>query len=132
MPVYRCANCQEEAEHPAPGKCLPCGLDAKEEPRDAASLVELAVIHFDPPHKAIKGRGKGHAACNPKLKIGRGVAHATGEREHVTCPGCKFSTAFGEALDAPVGPTEDIKIGNLDLTRERKHVAVNEAGEVVG
>lgn len=111
MPVYRCTNCKREAEHPAP-RCEPCGLDPARDPRDAPLVVELAAIHFDPPHATVKGRGLGHAACdpaNPRLKVGVGAAF-TGEREHVTCPACRASAAYAAAEGVAVGPPADMTL----------------------
>lgn len=110
MPIYRCDNCGNEAEHATP-KCVPCGLDPKADPRDAASLTELQTIHFDPPHATVKGRGLGVAACDPKLRVGAPACVATGERAHVTCPKCKAAPAYAAAEGVAVGPSEAMRLG---------------------
>jgi hypothetical protein len=107
VPLYRCANCRRVAEHPAP-RCEPCGLDPAADPRDATYLAELAVVHFDPPHRTVFGRGLGHAACDPKTRVGVGASF-TGERDHVTCPACRAAAAFAAAAGVPVGPADTIR-----------------------
>ncbi len=110
MPIYRCENCGGEAEHPTP-KCVPCGLDAKAEPRAAAVLTELATIHFDPPHPKVTGWGLGHAACDPKIKIGHDDARFSGQRDAVNCQRCKTSALYAAAEGVTPGVREDMKVG---------------------
>lgn len=105
MPLYRCANCGNEAEHAAP-KCEPCGLDPKADPRDAQLLIELVTIHFDPPHAKVTGRGLGHAACDASKKVGRGPDRFTGERDVVNCAACKASEPFNAAAGVAPMPQD--------------------------
>lgn len=114
MPLYRCANCGNDAEHPTP-KCVPCGLDPKNEPRAVQMFTELVTVHFDPPHAVVAGWGLGHAACDPTKKVGRVQDRFTGEREVVNCSACKASEAFAGAATKPPRPHESIdKVGKAE------------------
>jgi hypothetical protein len=102
MPMYRCLNCKGEFQADKPA-CAACELDATTNPRDAQYIVELAVIHYDPPTR-IAGRGKNVAACDPKIRVGLRAgagpgAMLSGEKGAVTCPACKASEAFTADAD---------------------------------
>lgn len=97
--LIRCGNCTREFEAPKLA-CEPCGLDATTNPRDADILTELVAIHFDPPTR-IKGRGKNHAACDPKLRAG--AVRVTSAPTAVTCTACKASKEFTDADGADNG-----------------------------
>lgn len=126
MPLYRCLNCLREAESPT---CEPCGLDSAKDPKDARSIVELCILHFDPPHPTVRGRGLGHAACDPRMKVGTGAMY-TGEKSVVNCPACKESSAFtskgtpaATMLEMPVVPIDDagmplVSAGGVSLAEE--------------
>ena len=93
-----------DAEEPV---CEKCGCDARE-PRYSDVVVQLAVIHFDPPDEKFVGRGKNYLACNPKRHVGGYMA--TGNTELVNCKKCKDTEAFkGVAAD------EDKALGTLDI-----------------
>ncbi|HYH63262.1 MAG TPA: hypothetical protein VD866_01045 [Urbifossiella sp.] len=110
MPLYRCFNCDKVADHPAPGKCVPCGLDPATDPRADSIVIKLETIHFDPPHATVKGWGLGHAACDPTKKVGTADMRATGERDHVNCPRCRESAAFAAAEGKPATAHESVKL----------------------
>lgn len=117
MPLYRCLNCRREFELDKPA-CSHCGLDPAADPRDAQSLVELVVIHFDAPHRSVTGRGVGHAACDPKLKVGSGVV-ATGEKKAVNCRKCKASPAYLDPATPAPAPAETVRVGDLEAERQK-------------
>lgn len=104
LKLYRCVNCRREFEAERPA-CVPCGLDPAKDPRDAAYVVECVRIHLDPPTH-IQGRGKGHAACDPKLRVGRPGMQFSGEPRAVNCEACKATAEFkaAEAGELPIGP----------------------------
>lgn len=90
--LFRCLNCAKdfEAEKPA---CAGCGVDPAADPRDAGLIVPLVLTHFDPPAQRV-GRGRGHAACDPKLRVGSPRCAFTGEPAAVNCPDCQKAEAF--------------------------------------
>ena len=121
MKLYRCHGCEPpavfEAARPA---CPACGADPARDPRDKALVVELAVVHLDPPHPTRPNRGLGHLACDPAVAVPRGDGvRFTGEPVAVTCRACRQTDAFrrltpaggvpaeadAEVLVAPAGPT---------------------------
>lgn len=102
--IVRCNNCKGEFESPTLA-CAKCGLDPAKNPRDAEWLVKLEVIHFDPPTN-VAGRGKNHAACDPKLTLG-GNRRFTGEPVAVTCAKCKASDVY-KAANGEANGTIDI------------------------
>jgi hypothetical protein len=91
MPLFRCLECRKEFEAALPA-CTACGIDPAADPRDADLVVPLVTVHFDPPTRRT-GRGCGHAACDPKLKVGAGAAFS-GEPRAVNCAACKASAPF--------------------------------------
>lgn len=101
MSLFRCLECRAEFEAPVPA-CAACGIDPAKDPRDADLVAPLVTIHFDPPHRR-KGRGMGHAACNPGLKVGHPGCAFTGEPLAVNCAKCKASAAFVAAEGAGNG-----------------------------
>jgi hypothetical protein len=112
VPLYRCLHCKAEFDAPRPA-CAACGLDPAKDPRDASQFAEMAVVHFDPPSH-VEGRGKGFAACDPKVRYG-GDRRFTGEPAAVTCPACKTSEALAAAGSAHNGvlnmPVQNLKGG---------------------
>ncbi len=92
MPLFRCLECRAKFEAAAPG-CAACGIDPAARREDEGVVVQLVVTHFDPPTKRA-GRGKGHAACDPKVKVGRPGLAFTGEPDAVNCPACKAGAEF--------------------------------------
>ena len=114
MQLYRCLNCTNdkglpgkefEAKNP---ECPVCQADGN-------LVVQLECIHFDPP-SGKPGRGKRHAACNPKLKIGSmGVAGLmmSGEPSAVNCKACQATDAYRIEADlrgVPVIPAHLDKV----------------------
>lgn len=93
--LWRCLQCKKEFEAAAPA-CTDCEIDPKKDPRDKDLIVEMRLIHFDPPSKR-EGRGLGYAACNPGLKVGRGNHGFTGEPDAVTCAKCKATEVYATA-----------------------------------
>jgi len=97
--LYLCYNCAS-AEHPM-GKPfeadLPvcaCGVDGRV-PEMAAYIAKREVIHFDPPHDILKGRGKRKHACSDEA-VGRGPM-AAGHPAAVTCAKCTATEVYREA-----------------------------------
>ena len=95
---YRCTNCGTEfvADKPA---CATCAIDATTDPQAAHVIHALVVVHYDPPHAKIKGRGRGHHACDPSQRVGK-KGRATGEARNVNCDACKATPAFQDAVKA--------------------------------
>ncbi len=95
MPTFRCYDCRHEFEVDGAklSECPECGASGD------SRIAKLEVIHFDPPavepspDRPHIRRGKHHAACNEKLKVGRG-ARFSGETGAVTCEECKATEAF--------------------------------------
>lgn len=102
--LFRCLNCAKdfEAEKPA---CAGCGVDPAADPRDADLIVPLVPTHFDPPSKRV-GRGRGHAACDPKLRVGAPRCAFTGEPVAVNCAACQKTEEFIAADGFSSGPVD--------------------------
>jgi len=121
MRLFRCRNCNREFRADVPA-CEACGLDAAKDPRDAELVVPLALIHLDPPTH-VEGRGRGHAACDPKLKAaakdpralapGEPVVMFTSEPTAANCPACKVTPEYAAALagETPVRPSAALRVG---------------------
>lgn len=92
--TFRCYDCghEFEAEGKAPA-CPECGAAGEQ------AIAKLETIHFDPPavepnpEKPHVRRGKHHAACDEKIKVGRG-GRFSGEPTAVTCAKCKATDVF--------------------------------------
>lgn len=124
MKGWRCYNCNNDKGDPGldfygdKPICPKCGLDGTNQ-RYRGLFAALKVIHFDAPDPALaKGsgrhtRGIGHAACDPKLKVG--TVQATGEPTVVNCPACRESQAWIDA-DKTVNfnPEDDFPV-SIDL-----------------
>lgn len=111
MTLYRCGNpkCKSpefEADKPV---CPACGLDGTN-PRYAAYITRLEIIHFDPPDPIIETRGMGYCACDPKLSS-TGGRRSTAAHAAVTCSACKASAAFKETYTAPIHSKLDVGDG---------------------
>lgn len=128
---YRCQNqdCSEDpagrlifdfwAEDPV---CPKCQADQRH-PKRGVLIVELEVIHFDPPSK-YRGLGLGHLACNSAYQPGQllGGKHvmATGDPGSVNCPNCRESDFWKEAKKASSGmvpPAADLLL-NIDAGKQ--------------
>lgn len=104
---FRCqnANCSEdrhgrlifdfEANEPV---CPKCGCDARD-PRYADTVIQLEVIHFDPPDERLAGKGKNILACNPRRRVGATV-RASGDPTVVNCPACKATDAYQKTVES--------------------------------
>ena len=104
MPLFRCLNCMNEftAEKPS---CADCELDPAKDKRHAEFFLPLLIHHFDPPTK-VEGIGKGHAACDSRIKVGRiykPKCMFTGETSAVNCPACKATDEFKKAEGSSPG-----------------------------
>jgi len=110
MPLYRCLECRAEFEADKPA-CARCGIDPATDPRDADIVVPLVTVHFDPPSKR-RGRGLGHAACDPQIRFGAVGAAFTSEPGSVNCAACKASEVFLAAGGASNG------VAKFPLTRK--------------
>lgn len=101
MKLYRCYGCDDKKGQPGldfesdTPVCPNCGADPRSDPRDATIVIELANIHFEPPHPKRKGRGCGHLACDPKKSVPCGESTKfTGEPSAVTCKRCRESDVW--------------------------------------
>jgi NAD-dependent SIR2 family protein deacetylase len=74
--------------------CPKCKADQRKSD-DAGIIMNLEVIHFDPPHPkyAHMGRGTGANACSGKPKGMR-----TGDPRHVNCPKCLETAELKKAV----------------------------------
>lgn len=118
---YRCINCGNEfvSEKRA---CVTCALDAATDPQAAHVIFPLVLLHYDPPHPKIKGRGRGHRACDPTTPITKG--RGSGEARQVNCDACKATAAFRDAVKAGALETEF-------LASEDEIVSVSPAGVII-
>lgn len=117
--LYRCYLCPGPKGTPGldftadKPVCPACGADPATDPRDAGAVVRLEVLHFDPP-SGRPHRGRGHAACNPALKVGAGGVLATGEPSVVNCPACRAAAAWtlasGWSVPPAVPPAADVAV----------------------
>lgn len=101
MTLYRCwnASCATDkagrlgfdfdASEPV---CPRCGADARQ-PRTANVVIELAVIHFEPPSPR-DGIGIGETACKPGYARHRIARHATSDPRVVNCAECRKTEVF--------------------------------------
>lgn len=92
MKLYRCLNCSAEFEADRPA-CAKCDIDPAKDPRDKDIVVPLVLIHFDPPGKRV-GQGAGHAACDPKIRVGSPKCAFSGEPTAVNCAACKATAVY--------------------------------------
>lgn len=106
MPLFRCTACQGEFEAARPA-CAACGLDPEADPRDKGAVVSLVTVHFDAPGRR-PGVGVGHAACDPRLKVGRPRCAFSGEPSAVNCPKCKATEAFAAAGGDSAGVRDEV------------------------
>lgn len=108
MGLWRCRNqrCSTagpaerpsfEFEADAP-TCPKCGVD-KRQPDGLHVIAAVAVIHYDPPHERVDGRGRNTLACQPKRPV-MGL-HATGETARVNCPRCRDTDVYKANLPGP-------------------------------
>lgn len=101
MPKYLCMNCTNDKGTPGKPfaadvpKC-PCGVDGTL-PEYAAFIVPQAVLHYDPPHAILKGKGTNKAACDGKPVQGR---YATGDPREVNCDQCKEKKVWKDGMTA--------------------------------
>ena len=91
--LFYCYNCSTAFGPTAKNTCTNCGADG-DDPQARGCVAEQLVHHYDPPHAILVGRGLGHHACDPKVKVGTGGKRATGSRDAVNCPACRASKAF--------------------------------------
>lgn len=107
MNHYLCLNCADDKGIPGKkfwsdtAKCS-CGVDATV-PELASYLKKLVLMHYDPPHPVLHGRG-----TNKKLCDGQSVhtlvpakESYTGDPSCVTCPLCKAHAKFPANVDVP-------------------------------
>jgi hypothetical protein len=99
MALYRCTNCGRDFENDRPA-CAQCDIDPAKDPRLGRFIIRLEIVHFDPPTR-FPGMGQGHAACNPLLKVGKQIAHATGDPSCVNCTRCRETEAWKTANAGP-------------------------------
>jgi len=102
MSRYRCYGCvgegglrgrDFEADKP---ECEKCGITAASRKDLRDLVVELAVIHFDPPSK-VEGVGEGKAACDPRVVTHTPGRHFTMHAASATCPRCRAADAWKRA-----------------------------------
>lgn len=104
MALWRCYNCTHPTKGipgkdftPEEGKpivCPFCGL-VKDSEDGKGLIVQLEIIHFDPPHGVLRHRGKNHIACNPRKRVGESSKlYATADHESVTCEKCRTTEVY--------------------------------------
>jgi hypothetical protein len=99
MRLWLCFNCQPQHEFDGgKGICPKCGAD-HDDPKSRGAVAPRVVIHFDPPHAVLQGRGIGCYACDPTKAVGSQGTRATGDPRVVNCPACKLTTAWKAAID---------------------------------
>jgi hypothetical protein len=116
MGLYLCFNCLNDKG--VPGKpfeadlpVCPCGVDGRS-PDMAAYVHKREVIHFDPPHAILKGRGVRKVACTGAA-VGTGQM-ASGHPAAVNCRKCQETAEYAKACEqfgepAPI-PDADFKV----------------------
>lgn len=111
MKLYRCLNEKhgpkglEFTADPKTCRCE-CGRSWSDPEVAGVHLIELVVLHFDPP-SGLPNRGKRHLACDPSIKVGSSDHRATGVASVVNCPACRESAAF-KAAPADADPATDV------------------------
>ena len=95
--------------------CPNCGMQ-NTNPHLGANVVELRVLHFEPPlTKSMFGRaGRGTIACNPEVKVTNPDeskrVFATGEPLAVNCPACKETEEYKEQTGGGLHPAFDVPL----------------------
>lgn len=74
----------------SPSLCPECG---------SANVVQLTVIHFDPP-VGFGRRAKGFPACDKNGRYGHDGSQATCVPSVVNCPACRETSLWKEAMKA--------------------------------
>ena len=108
---YMCLNCTDEtggkgkkfwSEKPV----CSCGVDGKDK-QYAGVLRRCVVIHYEPPHPVLKGKGTGKQLCDgrPTKEYDPNKDAASGSYPAVTCPDCIAHPLFpgtdAESLTVP-------------------------------
>lgn len=116
---YRCYGCVSEgglrgrdfdADRP---ECDRCGITAASRKDLRDLVVELAVIHFDPPSR-VDGVGEGKAACDDRIVTHSANRKFTGYAASVTCARCRAADAWKRAA-ADQGGREFVPEGDVPL-----------------
>jgi hypothetical protein len=94
--LWHCFNCSTDFESPR-DLCPQCGADGQD-PRAGGIIAPRVVIHLDPPHAILLGRGLNTYACNPAIRVGSKGTRASGDPSAVNCPLCR-ETAIWKELD---------------------------------
>lgn len=93
--LWYCFNCSTEFQSPR-DLCPNCKADGQD-PRAKGVIAPRKVIHFDPPHAYLHGKGLGFHACDPKAQVGTKGMQASGDIRCVNCPAC-IASAAGKAM----------------------------------
>lgn len=103
MQLLRCQNeaCSKDPhgrlifdftlEDDQPPVCPSCETDMRERPE---IVVRRKLIHYDPPHLKIKGRGQSKAACGAAGWESSDRVGFTGEPGSVSCPQCRATEVW--------------------------------------
>lgn len=125
--LYRCYNPPCADSDGIPGHdfvgiepvCDRCGADQRD-PRLGRFVINLKVIHWDPPQPKHPSVGQGIRACDGQL-ISAGMA--SGDPLAVNCPACRQIEQFRAALkQAHVRPEDDL---HLELNLQPGHLSVS-------
>lgn len=97
MPLWICWNCTDEMGRPgkkfeADAPVCPCGVDGNK-PEMTGYIAKCEVIHFDPPHPVLKGRGMRRRVCDDK-PIHEAGGLASGHPAAVNCGACKRTPEY--------------------------------------
>ncbi len=80
-----------QVEDHEPPVCPTCGTDMRERPE---FIVRRKLMHYDPPHARLKGRGKNEAACGRTGWESDDRTGYTGDPGAVTCDRCKATEVW--------------------------------------
>lgn len=102
--LWLCFNCEPQNKFQGPKPICPgCGADGND-PKSGGCIAPRVVIHFDPPHPVLKGKGLNTHACDTATRVGTKGMQASGDVRAVNCPACLASEAakrMAEELDTP-------------------------------
>lgn len=124
MKLWKCYNCLDDRDNPgreffSDARCCPnCGLDADKEERFKSRIIPCVLIHFDPPHDIVEGRGVNKPACGAKK-----WQAMTGVPSVANCPACKRTDEFRQA-EVETDEGEDFPDISIQITPDGPRLEV--------